>query len=138
MKGKSKSQVLVLKTSIVLSHSHIAMKSTTRTMKRLALSISALAVNTRAALVPVSNFGDNPTGLQMSIYVPDKLATKPPVILAVCRHLKSRVYLNDLGFMLTSADARMRWNRTAVPPDVRIHQAGRRQRVSSYIPDNDA
>ncbi|OCL07201.1 carbohydrate esterase family 1 protein [Glonium stellatum] len=34
------------------------------------------------ALVSVSNFGSNPTSLQMNIYVPTKLATKPAVILA--------------------------------------------------------
>lgn len=37
-----------------------------------------------ASLQPVTNFGNNPTGLTMNIYVPDRLATKPPVILAVC------------------------------------------------------
>lgn len=36
-----------------------------------------------AALVSVPDFGSNPTGLQMSIYVPAKLATSPAVILAV-------------------------------------------------------
>jgi poly(3-hydroxybutyrate) depolymerase len=35
------------------------------------------------ALVSVSNFGANPTNLQMSIYVPSKLETNPAVILAV-------------------------------------------------------
>ena len=38
---------------------------------------------TDAALTPVSNFGSNPTGLQMNIYVPSGLATSPAVILAV-------------------------------------------------------
>jgi acetylxylan esterase len=36
-----------------------------------------------AALVSVPNFGSNPTGLQMNIYVPTKVAAKPAVILAV-------------------------------------------------------
>ncbi|CAK7221114.1 hypothetical protein SBRCBS47491_004417 [Sporothrix bragantina] len=34
-----------------------------------------------ASLQPVANFGENPTKLSMSIYVPDKLAAKPPVII---------------------------------------------------------
>jgi hypothetical protein len=36
-----------------------------------------------AALISVPNFGANPTNLQMSIYVPAKLATDPAIILAV-------------------------------------------------------
>jgi hypothetical protein len=36
-----------------------------------------------ASLQPVSDFGNNPTNIQMNIYVPDKLATKPAVIVAV-------------------------------------------------------
>jgi acetylxylan esterase len=35
------------------------------------------------ALVSVANFGSNPTNLQMSIYVPAKLATDPAIIVAV-------------------------------------------------------
>jgi len=35
------------------------------------------------ALVSVANFGSNPTGLEMNIYVPSTLATNPAVILAV-------------------------------------------------------
>lgn len=38
-----------------------------------------------ASLQPVSNFGDNPTGLQMYIYVPDNVAASPAVIVAVSR-----------------------------------------------------
>ena len=36
-----------------------------------------------ATLKPVTSFGENPTSIQMYIYVPDKLATKPAVIVAV-------------------------------------------------------
>jgi hypothetical protein len=36
-----------------------------------------------ASLKQVSSFGANPTGLQMYIYVPDKLAASPAVIVAV-------------------------------------------------------
>lgn len=40
-----------------------------------------------ARLEQVTNFGDNPTRIQMYIYVPDKLATKPAIIVAVS-HIK--------------------------------------------------
>jgi hypothetical protein len=36
-----------------------------------------------ASLQQVSNFGNNPTKITMHIYVPDKLATKPAIIVAV-------------------------------------------------------
>jgi len=36
-----------------------------------------------ASLTQVQNFGTNPTKIQMFIYVPDKLATKPAIIVAV-------------------------------------------------------
>jgi poly(3-hydroxybutyrate) depolymerase len=36
-----------------------------------------------ASLQPVSDFGNNPTNIQMNIYVPDKLASNPAVIVAV-------------------------------------------------------
>lgn len=52
-------------------------------MKLFAWAVTILAIGIEAALVSVTNFGDNPTGLQMSVYVPDRLATKPAVILAV-------------------------------------------------------
>jgi len=35
------------------------------------------------ALEQVSDFGENPSTIQMFIYVPSKLATNPPVIVAV-------------------------------------------------------
>jgi len=37
-----------------------------------------------ASLQQVTGFGTNPTNVQMFIYVPDKLATNPAVIVAVC------------------------------------------------------
>lgn len=47
-------------------------------------NIAALAgLAQSASLQQVSNFGDNPTGLQMYAYVPDKLAASPAVIVAV-------------------------------------------------------
>ena len=36
-----------------------------------------------ATLQAVSNFGANPSSIQMYIYVPDKVAEKPAVIVAV-------------------------------------------------------
>jgi hypothetical protein len=48
--------------------------------------ISKLALLTAAvngALVRVTDFGTNPTNLQMNIWVPSKLAAKPAIILAV-------------------------------------------------------
>jgi len=37
----------------------------------------------QAALAQVTNFGSNPSGAKMYIYVPSKLAAKPPVIVAI-------------------------------------------------------
>lgn len=45
--------------------------------------VSLPAMVEAASLKAVSNFGSNPTNIQMNIYVPDKLAASPPVILAV-------------------------------------------------------
>jgi hypothetical protein len=56
----------------------------------LPLGILLLAVN--GALTPVTDFGSNPTGLTMSIYVPAKLATNPAVILAVRTLNHSRLF----------------------------------------------
>lgn len=36
-----------------------------------------------ASLQQVSDFGSNPTSIDMYIYVPDKVATKPPIIVGV-------------------------------------------------------
>jgi acetylxylan esterase len=52
----------------------------------LAIGLAALSVLcsvVTGALVQVTDFGANPTGLQMYINVPNKLAAKPAVILAV-------------------------------------------------------
>lgn len=47
------------------------------------LALTVLCSTVMGALVQVTDFGGNPTGLQMYINVPAKLATKPAVILAV-------------------------------------------------------
>jgi len=36
-----------------------------------------------ASLQQVTNFGNNPTRIQMYIYVPDRVATNPAIIVAV-------------------------------------------------------
>jgi acetylxylan esterase len=40
-------------------------------------------VGRAAQLTQVTNFGDNPSGTGMYIYVPTKLAAKPPIIVAI-------------------------------------------------------
>lgn len=49
------------------------------------LFLSALAATTAlcASLQQVSNFGQNPSGIQMYIYVPDRLASNPAVVVSV-------------------------------------------------------
>ena len=49
---------------------------------RLAV-LSLLCSTALSGLVSVPNFGNNPTSLQMNIYVPTNVAAKPAVILAV-------------------------------------------------------
>ena len=51
---------------------------------RSLLGLAAAAATTLgASLQQVTNFGNNPTKINMYIYVPDKVATKPAVIVAV-------------------------------------------------------
>lgn len=45
------------------------------------LAMSSLA--SAASLTQVSNWGNTDNGVSMYIYVPDRVATKPPVIVAV-------------------------------------------------------
>lgn len=54
-------------------------------MVHLSLLVHAsLAVTTLAAsLTQVSNFGNNPSSIQMFTYVPDKRATNPAVVVSV-------------------------------------------------------
>ncbi|KAK3395463.1 Alpha/Beta hydrolase protein [Sordaria brevicollis] len=44
---------------------------------------SAAEIVKRASLQQVSNFGSNPSGVKMYIYVPNKLATKPAIVVAI-------------------------------------------------------
>jgi hypothetical protein len=55
------------------------MKFTTTAVGLLATAGSVLG----ASLQQVSNFGTNPTSVQMFIYVPDKVAANPAIIVAV-------------------------------------------------------
>lgn len=57
-------------------------------MFRSILRLLALAaLGFCANLGQVNNFGDNPTLIDMYIYVPDQLAASPPVIVAVSKFL---------------------------------------------------
>lgn len=46
-------------------------------------TIAAICATANGALTTVTNFGSNPTNLQMNIWVPSTLATNPAIILAV-------------------------------------------------------
>ncbi|MDG4818745.1 PHB depolymerase family esterase [Micromonospora sp. WMMD956] len=45
--------------------------------------ISAATPASAATLTQVTNFGTNPTNLQMHLYVPDRVAARPPLLLAL-------------------------------------------------------
>lgn len=45
--------------------------------------VAALTITANGALTRVTDFGANPTNLQMNINVPAKLAIKPAIIIAV-------------------------------------------------------
>ncbi|MBB5827320.1 extracellular catalytic domain type 1 short-chain-length polyhydroxyalkanoate depolymerase [Micromonospora carbonacea] len=45
--------------------------------------ISAAPPASAATLTQVTNFGTNPTNLQMHLYVPDRVAARPPLLLAL-------------------------------------------------------
>jgi hypothetical protein len=49
------------------------------------LGLNTAVATVDGALVRVTNFGSNPTNLEMNIAVPAKLASKPAIILAVSR-----------------------------------------------------
>lgn len=65
-----------------------------------------LPVVIATSLTQVTNFGDNPGSLQMYIYVPNTLASKPAVIVAV-------QYPRDIHILeerrLKIIDAPLRW-----------------------------
>ena len=52
--------------------------------------LAAAQLATSAKLEKVADFGANPSKINMYIYVPDKVATKPAIIVAVSTpHLES-------------------------------------------------
>lgn len=52
-------------------------------MFKIIISLSALFAIINGALISVADFGSNPSGLKMSIYVPSKISENPAVIVAV-------------------------------------------------------
>ncbi|KAI1334742.1 Alpha/Beta hydrolase protein [Xylariaceae sp. FL0016] len=78
---------------------------------RLFAAAAWIAAVSAASLTKVSDFGENPTKLSMYVYVPDKLAAKPPVIIVphpcggsaqdtYSRIVKLPSYADKLGFVL--------------------------------------
>jgi acetylxylan esterase len=57
------------------------------------------ALGLGASLVQVKDFGGNPTKIYMYIYVPDKLAAKPAVVVAVSLAL---LYVQSSTLLSTS------------------------------------
>lgn len=45
-----------------------------------------------ASLAQVSNFGENPTSIQMYIYVPDNVSANPAVIVAVSSSIPTEYF----------------------------------------------
>jgi len=59
------------------------------------LAVASMAGGAVAAsLQQVTNFGTNPTKINMYIYVPDKLATKPAIVVGVRRSTFSQKKYN--------------------------------------------
>ena len=55
----------------------------TMALHKLAVVLSAVSRVFGASLTQVTNFGENPTKIQMFEYVPDKLAESPAIIVNV-------------------------------------------------------
>ncbi|MFD8012226.1 PHB depolymerase family esterase [Streptomyces sp. NPDC058955] len=49
----------------------------------LGLNLQAAPPAAAASLVQITNFGTNPTGLLMHLYVPDNVRSRPPILLAL-------------------------------------------------------
>ncbi|KAL1634818.1 hypothetical protein SLS58_010501 [Diplodia intermedia] len=49
----------------------------------LSTSINAMALEKRASLHQVPDYGDNPAGVPMYVYVPAKLAVNPGIVVAI-------------------------------------------------------
>jgi hypothetical protein len=81
----SRSQVLIAPSHVVIHDSSFrSLKLKMRYIFRATLAFAFGAVLASAAtLTQVQNFGANPSGIQMHLYVPDKVATNPGLIVAV-------------------------------------------------------
>jgi hypothetical protein len=74
-----------------------------------------LPVVLSASLTQVNNFGDNPGSLQMYIYVPNTLASKPAVIVAVRSEIQYPLDMHILDERrLKNIDAPLWWKRYTV------------------------
>lgn len=81
----------------------------------LTLLASAASLVYGAALTKVNNFGTNPTGAEMYIYVPDKVAANPAVVVAIhyCTGTAAsmfagtqyKTYADQYGFIVVYPDA---------------------------------
>ena len=69
-----------------------------RSIPSLFVLATFVVLGSCASLQTVANFGTNPTKIQMYIYVPDKLATKPAIIVAVSKPTKAH-YLYSIHSM---------------------------------------
>jgi len=84
----------------------VAVQITMRSFFRTVGLVAALSsVSFAAKLTQVTSGWENPTKLGFYIYVPDKLAAKPPVILVVCLHISVNVVHN----LLTCEPASSMW-----------------------------
>jgi hypothetical protein len=89
--------------------------------------IVAISASANAALVRVNDFGSNPTNLQMNIYVPSRVATKPAIILGV--RLTAPIPLGSFQLTLTSCTPAVApASNTPHPPST---TASRTQKASS-------
>ncbi|KAK2769978.1 hypothetical protein FQN53_005792 [Emmonsiellopsis sp. PD_33] len=86
------------------------------TLRGMGVALLALASTAAAAdLTPVTNFGDNPTNVEMYIYVPDTLAENPAIIVALhyCTGTAQAIYqqtqyarlADEKGFIVIYPDA---------------------------------
>lgn len=73
-----------------------------RSVPSLFVLATFVALSFCATLQSVANFGTNPTKIQMYIYVPDKLATKPAIIVAVSEPTKDHCLLSIFAIPLAN------------------------------------
>jgi hypothetical protein len=94
--------------------------------------IVAISASANAALVRVNDFGSNPTNLQMNIYVPSRVATKPAIILGV--RLTHRSYTSPPIQTDVKAAAPLRWNRRTILLVHQVQQPRGHQRLHQHLP----